>query len=314
MGLFIGRSNVEHVLSRRTRALCAGATAGAIAAIATATPVRAQGVAPTLPTGQSPSLAAPSAAPPLPWDSLGDDVADAFSGANLLFYGAAVAVTGEMAFSGGDQGVRVAVQSNFVAPAFADGANYAGYLLPAIVPPVVYVVGLAAGDRQAAAAGCAALQALGIELLVTSVVKIGVGRPYPLNGGDPNAPSRLDHPEYAREFRPFGSGWPVPAWPSGHTSATTAVAAALAASYPDRLWVAVVGYSLALAVGVGLVVGDRHWTSDVVAGALVGHAIGYSVGSAFRRRTQGDGGAGAGLQLVPLLGPGLLGAAVGRAW
>jgi membrane-associated phospholipid phosphatase len=218
-----------------------------------------------------------------------------------------------MAFGGGDQGVRVAAQG-LVAPAFADGALYAGYVLPAIVPPVVYVVGLATGDRDAVAAGCAALQALGIELLVTSIVKIGVGRPYPLNGGDPNAPTRLDHPGYAREFRPFGSVWPLPAWPSGHTSATTAVAAALAASYPDRLWVAVAGYSLALAVGVGLVVGDRHWTSDVVAGALLGHAIGYSVGSAFRRRTQGAGGAGAGLELVPLLGPGLIGATVGRAW
>jgi membrane-associated phospholipid phosphatase len=219
-----------------------------------------------------------------------------------------------MAFGGGDQGVRVAVQRDLVSPAFGDGAYYAGYILPAIVPPVVYAVGLATGDREEAAAGCAALQALGIELVVTSVVKIGVGRPYPLNGGDPNSPTRLAHPEYAKQFHPFGSAWLLPAWPSGHTSATTAVAAALAASYPDRPWVAVVGYSLALAVGFGLVVGDRHWTSDVVAGALMGHAIGYSVGSAFRRRTQGEGSAGAGLQLVPLLGPGLVGASVGRAW
>jgi membrane-associated phospholipid phosphatase len=285
--------------------------AGVITALAAPTPVCAQGVAPTLPTGQPPTRPARI---PLPWDSVGDDIADAFTGANLLFYGGAVAVTGEMAFGGGDQGVRVAMQSAFVAPAFADFAYYGGYLLPAIVPPVVYVVGLAAGDREAASAGCAAIQALGIELLVTSIVKIGVGRPYPLDGGDPNAPDRLGHPEYARQFHPFGSVWPVPAWPSGHTSATTAVAAALAASYPDRLWVAVVGYSLALAVGVGLVVGDRHWTSDVVAGSLMGHAIGYSVGSAFRRRTQGVGTAGTGLELVPLLGPGLVGAAVGRAW
>jgi membrane-associated phospholipid phosphatase len=250
----------------------------------------------------------------VPWDGLGDDIADAFSGTNLLFYGGAVAVTGAMAYSGGDQGVRVAVQRNLVVPAFGDGASYAGYILPAIVPPVVYVAGLVTRDRDVVAAGCAALQALGIELLFTSIVKVGVGRPYPLNGGDPNAPDRLDHPEYARQFRPFGSAWPLPAWPSGHTSATTAVAAALAASYPDRVWVAVVGYSIALTIGFGLVDGDRHWTSDAIAGALVGHAIGYSVGSAFRRRTKDATGASTGLEVVPLLGPGLLGAAVGRAW
>jgi membrane-associated phospholipid phosphatase len=299
-----------------------GLTAGVLTALAAPTPVHAQGVAPALPTGQPPSLATSSAAPPvsaparvpLPWDSLGDDLADAFTGSNLLFYGGAVAITGEMAFGGGDQGVRVAVQNSLVAPVFADGAYYAGYVLPAIVPPVVYVLGLVDGDREAAAAGCAAIQALGIELLVTSVVKIGAGRPYPLDGGDPNAPTRLDHPDYPRQFHPFGSVWPLPAWPSGHTAATTAVAAALASSYPDHPWVGVVGYSLALAIGAGLVVGDRHWTSDVVAGALVGHAIGYSVGSAFRRRARGESSAGAGLQLVPLLGPGLVGASVGRAW
>jgi membrane-associated phospholipid phosphatase len=221
-----------------------------------------------------------------------------------------------MAYGGGDQGVRVEVQRHAVAPAFADGAYYAGYLLPAVVAPAVYVAGLVSRDREVVTAGCAALQALGIELVATSILKVGVGRPYPLNGGDPNAPDRLDHPEYARQFRPFGTVWPLPAWPSGHTAAPTAVAAALSASYPDRLWVALVGYPLALAVAFGLVDGDRHWTSDVIAGALVGHAIGHSVGSAFRRRARADAPASpsAELELVPLLGPGLLGAAVGRAW
>jgi membrane-associated phospholipid phosphatase len=177
-------------------------------------------------------------------------------------------------------------------------------------------VGLALRDKDTAAAGSAAVQALGITLVATSVLKLGVGRPYPLNGGDPNAPDRLDHPEYARQFRPFGSLWPLPAWPSGHTSATTAVAAALTAYYPERLWIPLVGYSIALAIGFGLIDGDRHWTSDVIAGALVGHAIGYSVGSAFRRRSRSerDGRRDGGVQLLPIVGPGLCGAAASAAW
>jgi membrane-associated phospholipid phosphatase len=311
MGLLIGTSNVEHVLSRRTWAIV---FAGAAIGFAAQEPAYAQDVAPPLPTAQ----AAPPPQParlPAPWDGLGDDIAQAFTGWNLVLYGGAVAVTGVMAFGGGDQAVRVGVQRHLVAPAIGDGAYYAGYILPAIVPPIVYLAGLATRDRTVVAAGCAALQALGIELVATSILKVGVGRPYPLNGGDPNAPDRLDHPEYARQFRPFGSAWVIPAWPSGHTSATTAVAAALSASYPDRPWVALMGYSIALAVGFGLVDGDHHWTSDVIAGALVGHAIGNSVGRAFRRRALSDAGsAPPSLELVPLLGPGLMGAAVGRAF
>jgi hypothetical protein len=35
---------------------------------------------------------------------------------------------------------------------------------------------------------------------------------------------------------------------------------------------------------------DSHWASDVVAGALLGHAIGWSIGRNFRRRMAGDAG------------------------
>jgi membrane-associated phospholipid phosphatase len=272
---------------------------------------------------QTAATATPAPAPaqreepmPTPWDGLGEDVVDAFTGMNLLWYGGAVAATGVMAFGGADQAIRVGVQRNLAVPAFGDSANYGGYVLPAIVAPATYLVALALRDRDAAAAGSAAVQALGITLVVTSVLKVGVGRPYPLNGGDPNAPDRLDHPEYARQFRPFGSAWPLPAWPSGHTSATTAIAAALTAYYPERIWVPILGYSIALAIGLGLIDGDHHWTSDVIAGGLLGHAIGYSVGSAFRRRTRtGDGSDDdARLHLVPLVGPGLCGAAAGASW
>mgnify|MGYP002400702590 CR=1 FL=1 len=252
---------------------------------------------------------------PAPWDGLGDDVVDAFTGTNLLFYGGALAVTAGMAFGGGDHAVRLAVERSLVVPGLSDVANYTGYILPAVLAPAIYLEGLIADDRDAAGAGSAALQALGVALVTTSVLKIGFGRVYPLNGGDPNAPDRLDHPEYARQFHPFGSVWPLPAWPSGHTSAATAVAAALSAYYPDRLWIPLVGYPLAVAIGFGLIDGDRHWTSDVIAGALLGHAIGYSIGSAFRARTRGTSGdRGLGLRCIPIVGPGLFGVAAGRAW
>jgi membrane-associated phospholipid phosphatase len=253
---------------------------------------------------------------PTPVDALGADLVDDFTGYNLLFYGGAVAVTGVMAFGGGDQAVRVGVQEHLVVPAYGDIANYAGYLLPVVVAPGVYLLGLALHDRTTAGAGSAALQALVVAIVATAVLKVGVGRVYPLNGGDPAAPDRLDHPSYAHDFRPFQSlSLPTgPAWPSGHTVGTTAVAAALTGYYPDELWLPFVGYPVALAIGFGLVDGDRHWTSDVLAGALLGHAIGFTTGRAFRRRLLGQSDTADRLRIIPLAGTGLKGVAVQGAW
>jgi membrane-associated phospholipid phosphatase len=252
---------------------------------------------------------------PTPLDGAGVDLVEAFSGYNLFFYGGAVAATGVMAFGGVDHAIRVGVQQNLAAPTYADTAFYAGYIVPAISAPVVYLVGLATHDPKTTGAGSAALQALGVTLVATGVLKVATGRAYPLNGADPSAPDRLDHPEYAHLFHPFQRFWPLAAWPSGHTSATISIAAALTAYYPDQLWIPFAGYPLALAIGYGMMVGDRHWASDVVAGALLGHAIGYSVGRSFRLRAAGARVAAAKtIGIVPLAGTGLGGVAVAGCW
>jgi membrane-associated phospholipid phosphatase len=252
---------------------------------------------------------------PTPIDGLAADLLEAFTGANLLWYGGAVAATGAMAFSDADQAIRVGVQRNLVAPSYADAAFYAGYALPATVAPAIYLVGLVVHDQRTAGAGSAALQALATALLATGALKIAIGRPYPLQGGDPNAPDHLDHPEYARQFRPFQAFWPLQSWPSGHTSATVSIAAALTAYYPDQPWVPLVGYPLGLLIGVGMVDGDRHWASDVLAGGLIGHAIGYSIGGAFRRRTQSVGVRQTGsLEVVPIATSSYFGLAAIGPW
>jgi membrane-associated phospholipid phosphatase len=254
---------------------------------------------------------------PTPLDGLGPDLVEAFTGANLLGYGGAVVGTGVMAFGGVDHAIRVGVERNLRSNAYADSAFYAGYVLPATVAPAIYLTGLVVHDPIVAGAGSAVLQALAMTLVATGVLKIAVGRPYPLNGGDPKASDRLDHPEYARQFRPFQTFWPLPSWPSGHFSATISIAAALTAYYPDQIWIPLLGYPLAVLVGFGMVDGDRHWASDVIAGGLLGHAIGYSVGSAFRARVKGvvrGAQERDRLKVVPLVGPTHCGAAASVAW
>jgi membrane-associated phospholipid phosphatase len=56
----------------------------------------------------------------------------------------------------------------------------------------------------------------------------------------------------------------------------------LVAFYPDQLWLPLIGYPFALAIGVGMIEGDYHWFSDVVAGAVFGHVVGWVVGRQFR--------------------------------
>jgi membrane-associated phospholipid phosphatase len=246
---------------------------------------------------------------PNPTDGLGSDLGEMFTGYNLVLYGVAVASSGIMAFGGADHTIQDGVQKNIAIPAYGEFAQYAGYLVPLVLAPSVYLMGHALDDRTVIGAGSAAVQSLVVAVVTTLVVKVGVGRVYP-------SKTTLDQPDAAHEFRPFHY-FPLPvgpAWPSGHTVATTSVVAALTGYYPDELWIPLFGYPLALAIGFGLIDGDRHWTSDVIAGGLIGHAIGYTTGVAFRRRL-GDRGASANVPvLVPLMGAGVNGLAVEGTW
>jgi hypothetical protein len=47
-------------------------------------------------------------------------------------------------------------------------------------------------------------------------------------------------------------------------------------------WVPLIAYPMALMIGIGMIEGDHHWASDVVAGAMIGHVIGYTTGHNMR--------------------------------
>ena len=66
-------------------------------------------------------------------------------------------------------------------------------------------------------------------------------------------------------------------FPSGHAAAAFSLATVVALQYRHHGWVPVVSYALAGAAGLSRITLDKHWTSDVVVGALVGHLIGRLV-------------------------------------
>jgi len=66
---------------------------------------------------------------------------------------------------------------------------------------------------------------------------------------------------------------------SGHTATAFAIATVFAEQYKQTPWVVIASYTLATAVGASRIALHKHWTSDVLVGALIGVACGKQVTS-----------------------------------
>jgi membrane-associated phospholipid phosphatase len=245
---------------------------------------------------------------PTPVDALGDDTARAFGGYSLVYFGAAVASTAILVPSGGDHAVRLGLQRHVHAPWWGDAAYYGGYVAPVVIPAAIWIGGLATNNEAFGGSGSAAIQALVLTELTVVVLKVGTGRPFPRHAGSDVPQAEFDRPDYSRDFVPFGFRGRY-AWPSGHAAAGFALAAAFTAYAGDSIAIPAIAYPIATGIGVGMVVGDHHWASDVVAGALIGQAIGWSVGRSFRERSHPTVPVSI-WQVVPLVGGDVTGAAV----
>lgn len=152
-----------------------------------------------------------------------------------------------------------------------DPLGRARYILPALAGSYA-VTKLTRHDRVAAAvlriaAGYLAADAVG------GALKPGVGRRRPGAGG-------------AWTFKPFGPAdgrWR--AFPSAHMVHATALAAGIA-SEVRRPWVTAVGVGAAAIVGAQRVYTGAHWPSDVVAGGIIGVAVGGGVVRWLERRAR----------------------------
>jgi len=79
------------------------------------------------------------------------------------------------------------------------------------------------------------------------------------------------------KFHPFSLSYSSnSSFPSGHTTQAFALASVIANHY-DESWVAYSSYTVAGLVGVARIYHDAHFTSDVLAGALIGTLVGKSV-------------------------------------
>ncbi len=137
------------------------------------------------------------------------------------------------------------------------GAAYSWGILAAYA-----AVGLAGRDREALNTAVDGALASAISAgLWASALKVAVGRARPNEGLGPT------------HFDAFSGD---ASFPSGHTTQAFAVASVIAA-HDRRLWVRIVAFAVAGSVGLARIHEDAHWTSDVVAGAILGTTVGAAV-------------------------------------
>lgn len=247
-------------------------------------------VAFTLATGLSYSYRhrRPEAGPGV-FEGFWSNIRRTFRGPNAVFYLLAVGLTLTLVLSGTER----TLQDIFQAHALIDLPTarwflHAGEFWTPITAAALLAIALARRDRLLRGAAAASLQAVLATFLVSTLLKGATGRRGPLRAGAEPGSSHLfkttDHTDFAFDIwnRVVGDGRFF--WPSGHTASTAALVAALVAYFPEHRWLAWVGYPLILLMGLAMIEGDFHWVSDVIAGALIGHVIGWTIGKRFRNR------------------------------
>ena len=100
--------------------------------------------------------------------------------------------------------------------------------------------------------------------IVTPAIKTSVGRARPI----------ADLGRHS--LHPFGKDL-YQSFPSGHSTSAFAIATAIAGRYDDHPVVPAVAYTLATSIAFARVYDRVHFPSDVMAGALIGHAMAKSI-------------------------------------
>jgi len=124
--------------------------------------------------------------------------------------------------------------------------------------------GILAKEKKYVSTALLALESFALASLVTRIPKTLVGRDRPDNW-EGNGPFTFKGPFHGNSF------------PSGHTTASFAVASVIATQFRDNKWVPIAAYSVAGLAGISRIYDNKHWLTDVVAGATIGTLVGNLV-------------------------------------
>lgn len=137
----------------------------------------------------------------------------------------------------------------------ADILGTAGHIVPALV--TTYVGARVLGERTLASATLRVGLSYAAADAVESLLKPTVGRVRPYAGREPLT------------FRPFSANGDFHSFPSAHVVHIASLASAIATE-AHRPWVTALAGVATTYVGAQRVYRDQHWSSDVVASAVLG--------------------------------------------
>ncbi len=164
-------------------------------------------------------------------------------------------------------------QENVFLQKTAAGLRFLGFPGSVIIGASVYAAGLALDDRNVASFGLHGTEAIAVTSAFVYAGKTSFGRARP-------------HDDINNSFNfKFGRGFSgdrYQSFPSGHTAVAFAVASALTAEsgeiWPDaQPFLGPLLYTGASFVGISRMYNNRHWATDVIAGAAVGILTGSAL-------------------------------------
>lgn len=136
------------------------------------------------------------------------------------------------------------------------------YSLPAL--GTLYLFGNPKDDNQYRKAAIHSFETFIFTAFTTSIFKLSFHRHRPCETNPPNS-GIWDGPSFKHDYVSF---------PSGHTSSIFSLATILAYEYKGKPAVAAISFSLAGLVAISRIYDNKHWFTDVVAGAVLGFACG----------------------------------------
>jgi len=211
-------------------------------------------------------LPGPAAAKGYVWAARDSYQAGAALGLTAVVYSFDAAIQRSAARNYSKDGNRAA----YAGEALGDGL----FLLPALA--VVHLTGRAVDSEYARNVGKYGLQGVIAASALTNVIKMLAHRHRPYTG---DSRATWDGSSLSTDADDLS-------FPSGHTTAAFAAATAVAMELDHIRWVAPVAYGLAAAAGASRVYQHKHWGSDVVLGAAIGHFTTRAL-IRYNRRTSG---------------------------
>ena len=170
---------------------------------------------------------------------------------------------------------RPALQNSTALDATARTVEWLAVPGAGTLPVATYVIGRASGYDRLSEASIRVEGSVLSALLATQLLKRTIGRARPYVVGD-------SIPYDVSFLRRFGAGQDYRSFPSGHSAAAFAAATSVAISTSrwapaQRRYVGPAAYTIATLTGLARIYHDKHWATDVVAGALIGSLAAHAV-------------------------------------